>query len=776
MSAIYPDAMVCSLDSNKGLPLCKASRYGHVESVQFLLDRGAPVNAESSVDPNALTLASLKNYSEVVKVLLDHGASVSARGSRGRTALSLAAENGCVEAGKLLLDYGADVDSAEHDDRERGFTPLMYAAHKGHYKMVELLIKHHASINKKDLNGQTAIMYAQKAGASWIVGSLLNNQVDLQNVDSHGVTLLMMACAIKDLRNVRRLVDEKHVSLDTVDHHGRTAFHYACLAGTNEIIEYLLGKGVDINHTDHLGRSGLMLVLEDENCDGSIVNILWNKSDPKSTDKYGRTALMYAISWSNLNIINNMLHMADIHIKDLEGNTALDQCLHQYSNNSLFVGIQNNKIAKVSSHFSFDQVFAEAFGETAKSAHKLLRDRVNEVKQFLRPAIEEFLKKEAFINYLAQRECVGSDVILEDISKNLERYSTDHSIIMAFVDFDLRDKVSDGGWAHLMTLQALARLKVMTLYCWEEIEGDLILRQRVNNDMPPGNSTRRDILLRRGYRFDLINFGRFKDDIPSTPDSPERILSEVFGSNRRWAHEHLTNRIGSFRWFLKRAIKEFLKKEVFFNYLVQREFLGSEITLEDISKNLEHYSSDHSILMAFIDYDLRDKVTDGGWPHLITLQVLAWTHKITLDCYEEKGGDLVMCQNDIRSEKTRIRHILRRRGYHFDQIKFEVIKDDIPPTADMPEYPLKRVHVAKKFSCDVIKRLVESGCTITLEKRAEFKKESLLALDSIQESIQQSIQQERERLNANINIWSRFFSGQNPYANTPPNNTLVLKK
>lgn len=55
-----------------------ASSKGHEKMVQFLLSRGAKVNANGGNDGNALMAASLNGFETIIHLLLDKGADVNA--------------------------------------------------------------------------------------------------------------------------------------------------------------------------------------------------------------------------------------------------------------------------------------------------------------------------------------------------------------------------------------------------------------------------------------------------------------------------------------------------------------------------------------------------------------------------------------------------------------------------------------------------------------------------------------------------------------------------
>jgi ankyrin repeat protein len=57
-------------------PLCKAARYGHVDVVSELLQRGAPVSQHDEANWSPLRYAAYHGHPHVVEVLMMAGASV----------------------------------------------------------------------------------------------------------------------------------------------------------------------------------------------------------------------------------------------------------------------------------------------------------------------------------------------------------------------------------------------------------------------------------------------------------------------------------------------------------------------------------------------------------------------------------------------------------------------------------------------------------------------------------------------------------------------------
>jgi uncharacterized protein len=121
----------------KNTALHVASRNGHTEIVEMLLEKGADVNAKTNEGITALIRASEKGHTETVARLLEKGADVNAKDSDGWTALMWASRNGHAETVTILLEEGADVNAK--DNYFLGSTALDIAIKKEHPEIVKLL-------------------------------------------------------------------------------------------------------------------------------------------------------------------------------------------------------------------------------------------------------------------------------------------------------------------------------------------------------------------------------------------------------------------------------------------------------------------------------------------------------------------------------------------------------------------------------------------------------------------------------------------------------------
>ena len=111
---------------------------------------------------------------------------VNAQNSAGETALMFAAINNQLELAKVLIERGADVN-------RQGWTPLHYAAAKGHREMIRLLLDNDAYIDSESSNGTTPLMMAAFSTSPLAVKLLLEEGADPTLVNHDNVSALDIA-------------------------------------------------------------------------------------------------------------------------------------------------------------------------------------------------------------------------------------------------------------------------------------------------------------------------------------------------------------------------------------------------------------------------------------------------------------------------------------------------------------------------------------------------------------------------------------------------------
>ena len=169
----------------------KAIVFDQVPVVGKLIYRGMDPNTPTEKGEPALVFAVRSGAPKTVAYLLKQpGIQIDATNMADETALMLAANANDLASANLLIEAGASVNRPN-------WTPLHYAASKGHTAMMRLLIENDAYIDAESPNGTTPLMMAAYYASPNAVKLVLEEGADplLRNQD--GQTALDMAL-VKD--------------------------------------------------------------------------------------------------------------------------------------------------------------------------------------------------------------------------------------------------------------------------------------------------------------------------------------------------------------------------------------------------------------------------------------------------------------------------------------------------------------------------------------------------------------------------------------------------
>ncbi|XP_032470781.1 ankyrin repeat domain-containing protein 27 isoform X13 [Phocoena sinus] len=133
-----------SRDDRGHTPLHVAALCGQASLIDFLVSKGAVVNATDYHGSTPLHLACQKGCQSVTLLLLHYKASAEVQDNNGNTPLHLACTYGHEDCVKALVYY--DVQSCRLDiGNEKGDTPLHIAARWGYQSIIETLLQNGAS-------------------------------------------------------------------------------------------------------------------------------------------------------------------------------------------------------------------------------------------------------------------------------------------------------------------------------------------------------------------------------------------------------------------------------------------------------------------------------------------------------------------------------------------------------------------------------------------------------------------------------------------------------
>ena len=189
-------------------PLMAASHAGSVQAVKSLLAHGADVNAKERLrGQTALMWAAAQEHRDVVQALLELKADVTAR--TGVRTMVVNAGNQGGGANNVSDRYNP---GGVMDERQGGFTPLLFAAERGSVESAKLLLNAGANVDDAAANGASAVVIAAHSGHTALAEFLLDKGA---NANAAGA--------------------------------GYTALHAALLRGDSDLVKALLAHGADPN-------------------------------------------------------------------------------------------------------------------------------------------------------------------------------------------------------------------------------------------------------------------------------------------------------------------------------------------------------------------------------------------------------------------------------------------------------------------------------------------------------------------------------------------------
>ena len=167
----------------------KAIAFDQVQDVQKLLKRGFDPNSPNEKGVPALLVALQSGaYKTAVLLAQEPQTRVEVSNPNNESALMLAAINNQMEVATLLINRGAEVN-------RKGWTPLHYAATRGHIAMMRLLLENSAYIDAESPNGTTPLMMAAYYAPPLAVKLLLEEGADPTLRNQAKATALDMALA-----------------------------------------------------------------------------------------------------------------------------------------------------------------------------------------------------------------------------------------------------------------------------------------------------------------------------------------------------------------------------------------------------------------------------------------------------------------------------------------------------------------------------------------------------------------------------------------------------
>jgi ankyrin repeat protein len=228
-------------------PFMYAALYTGPATLKRLLALGADPNRGNDVHATALLWAA--GDLEKTRLLLEHGADVNAESTLQRTPLMIAARHpGGAPIVKLLLEHGANVNPHPHP--EGNSSPLLEAVTAGDAASFRLLVEHGADVAALGETGLTMAVASNCPSCLEVLAAKITKPAAFTGA-------LADIAVLGDLHAAKLMLDHG-ADVHATDPTGRTALMYAVTSDLLPLdeVKLLIDHGADVNARDAHKNSG----------------------------------------------------------------------------------------------------------------------------------------------------------------------------------------------------------------------------------------------------------------------------------------------------------------------------------------------------------------------------------------------------------------------------------------------------------------------------------------------------------------------------------------
>ncbi|CAB3384229.1 Hypothetical predicted protein [Cloeon dipterum] len=327
-------------NSYEGCPLQYSAKHGYFSMCQWLVD-------EAGFDVNTLRPSGEpKDWSLHDNICMDYflllqKSDINRTDERGKTALHCAAEHGYLERVQQLIHAGANIRAVD----ENGWNAFHFACkcnidnHKE--KVIRLLHSTDSQLAKeKTKSGETGLHILPKFSNSHLFEKMRflieDIGVDVRAEDNSGCTALLTA--VHEGKDCVDYLMTKDINLEVKNNRGQTYLHLAAQRGDLEAMQTWIELGGDLDVIDDEGSTALHFAARGGHlqfvngfldhiakyAENSVESVLEKSARVNRCDNFGRTALQFAVSSKNVDLVQMLLDIgADLTLTDLEGKNAM---------------------------------------------------------------------------------------------------------------------------------------------------------------------------------------------------------------------------------------------------------------------------------------------------------------------------------------------------------------------------------------------------------------------------------------------------------------------
>ncbi|WP_316805086.1 ankyrin repeat domain-containing protein [Pedobacter nototheniae] len=302
------------------------------ETIEFLLAQ--PGNSANKLLHDSRTYlfsAASKGNIPAMEYLLKNGAKIDIQDSHGYTPLTFAAVAGQpnTKVYDLLIQKGADVKKDLNHD---GANALLIAiSNDKDFKLTDYFTSKGLSLNSTDAAGNTAFNYVAKSGNIELMNKLI-----AKGVKYNDNAILMAAQGGRGTSNglaVFQYLEGLKLKPSVIGSNGENAlFYIARKPKQDEVINYFLSKGVDVNQADKDGNTAFINAAGFNRDLASLELLSKSVKNINQTNTKGVFALAMAVRNNTGDAVKFLLDKgADLNAVDKDGNNLAYYLFQAYS-------------------------------------------------------------------------------------------------------------------------------------------------------------------------------------------------------------------------------------------------------------------------------------------------------------------------------------------------------------------------------------------------------------------------------------------------------------
>ncbi len=277
------------------------------EAVKYLLSQpGNEIGKLTHDSRNYLHWATNKGNAEVMEYLLAKGAKVDNEDSHGSTPILFAASGGQKNTKVYDLLIAAGVDLRKSLNAEGANALLLSIANDPEMVLTNYFISKGLSLNSTDAEGNNAFSYAARSGNIELLKKLLQ-----KGLKPNDKAMLMAAQGSRRGTNKLELyqyLKTLNLKSTVIGKGGENVLHAIVRRPKqDDIIQYFLADGVDVNQVDDEGNTVLMSAAA-SNRDTAVLNMLLSKvKNINFTNQKGLSALTMAVRGNSPEVVSYLI-------------------------------------------------------------------------------------------------------------------------------------------------------------------------------------------------------------------------------------------------------------------------------------------------------------------------------------------------------------------------------------------------------------------------------------------------------------------------------------